>query len=95
MKLYARRFTETRFKAETYDDVFNRCVIGVGLFLGCGAAIHSAGSAALFTYGVYYEDAGEMASVHPTSGSFSTYTEEGIGRGPGILFFGADIVPVG
>lgn len=82
-------------------------VIGGGLFMGCGAAIHSAGPGALFTYILVgllvvfiMRMLGEMASVHPTSGSFSTYAEEEIGPWAGYTigwlywFFWASIIPV-
>lgn len=58
--------------------------IGTGLFLGSGAAIHSAGpGGALLAYLVIgimvffiMTSLGELASFMPTSGSFSTYATE-------------------
>ena len=61
-------------------------VIGAGLFMGSGAVIHSAGPGSIISYGLaglivifVMRMLGEMASVHPTSGSFSTYAREAIG----------------
>lgn len=61
-------------------------VIGAGLFMGSGAVIHSAGPGAIISYALagllvifVMRMLGEMASVNPTSGSFSTYAREAIG----------------
>ncbi|WP_017551600.1 GABA permease [Heyndrickxia coagulans] len=61
-------------------------VIGAGLFMGSGAVIHSAGPGAVISYALagllvifVIRMLGEMASVNPTSGSFSTYAREAIG----------------
>lgn len=61
-------------------------VIGAGLFIGSGAVIHSAGPGALISYALagllvvfVMRMLGEMASVNPTSGSFSTFASEAIG----------------
>ncbi|MGG3900965.1 amino acid permease [Heyndrickxia faecalis] len=61
-------------------------VIGAGLFMGSGAVIHSAGPGAVISYALagllvifVMRMLGEMASVNPTSGSFSTYAREAIG----------------
>lgn len=61
-------------------------VIGAGLFMGSGAVIHSAGPGSVFSYGIagllvifIMRMLGEMATVNPTSGSFSTYAREAIG----------------
>nr|WP_230459040.1 amino acid permease [Terrilactibacillus tamarindi] len=82
-------------------------VIGGGLFLGCGAAIHSGGPGTIITYLLVgtlvvfiMRMLGEMATVNPTSGSFSTYAEEEIGPWAGFTigwlywFFWASIIPV-
>ncbi|MFC3886522.1 GABA permease [Bacillus songklensis] len=61
-------------------------VIGAGLFMGSGAVIHSAGPGSLVSYALagllvvfVMRMLGEMASLNPTSGSFSTYAREAIG----------------
>lgn len=61
-------------------------VIGAGLFMGSGAVIHSAGPGSIISYGLagllvifIMRMLGEMATVNPTSGSFSTYAREAIG----------------
>jgi GABA permease len=61
-------------------------VIGAGLFMGSGAVIHSAGPGSIISYllaGLLViftmRMLGEMATVNPTSGSFSTYAREAIG----------------
>lgn len=61
-------------------------VIGAGLFMGSGAVIHSAGPGAIISYALaglmvvfVMRMLGEMASINPTSGSFSTYAREAIG----------------
>lgn len=61
-------------------------VIGAGLFIGSGTMIMSAGPGALLSYIVagviivlIMRMLGEMAAVHPDSGSFSTYAHQAIG----------------
>ncbi|WCK54085.1 amino acid permease [Aneurinibacillus sp. Ricciae_BoGa-3] len=61
-------------------------VIGAGLFMGSGAVIHSAGPGSLVSYALagllvvfVMRMLGEMSSINPTSGSFSTYAREAIG----------------
>ncbi|MGG0413387.1 amino acid permease [Peribacillus simplex] len=61
-------------------------VIGAGLFMGSGAVIHSAGPGSIVSYAIagllvifVMRMLGEMASLNPTSGSFSTYAREAIG----------------
>jgi GABA permease len=61
-------------------------VIGAGLFMGSGAVIHSAGPGSLVSYALagllvifVMRMLGEMSSVNPTTGSFSTYARESIG----------------
>jgi L-asparagine transporter-like permease len=56
--------------------------IGTGLFLGAGAAVHIAGPAVVLSYALGALIAwtvtmalGEMASRHPSAGSFGTYGE--------------------
>jgi L-asparagine transporter-like permease len=56
--------------------------IGTGLFLGAGAAVHIAGPAVIISYALGALIAwtvtmalGEMASRHPSAGSFGTYGE--------------------
>jgi aromatic amino acid permease len=65
--------------------------IGAGLFLGTGAGIATAGPAILVSYAVagvlvvlVMRMLAEMAAAIPSSGSFSTYAEEGIGRWAGF-----------
>ncbi|MBC7290679.1 MAG: amino acid permease [Actinotalea sp.] len=65
--------------------------IGAGLFLGTGAGISIAGPAILLSYvaaGVLVvlvmRMLAELASALPSSGSFSTYAEAGIGRWAGF-----------
>lgn len=61
-------------------------VIGAGLFMGSGAIIHSAGPGAVISYALagllvifVMRMLGEMSSINPTSGSFSTYARDAIG----------------
>ncbi|WP_410777727.1 amino acid permease [Ectobacillus funiculus] len=61
-------------------------VIGGGLFLGSGAVIHSTGPGAVFSYALVgmfmvfiMRMLGEMSTVYPSSGSFSTYAHNEIG----------------
>lgn len=65
--------------------------IGAGLFLGAGAGISLAGPAILVSYVVagvlvilVMRMLAEMAAALPSSGSFSTYADEGIGRWAGF-----------
>lgn len=65
--------------------------IGAGLFLGTGAGIRTAGPAILLSYAVagilvvlVMRMLAEMAAALPSSGSFSTYAERGIGRWAGF-----------
>ncbi len=66
-------------------------VIGAGLFVGSGQAIHAAGPAVLLTYAVagvlvvlVMRMLGEMAVADPRTGSFSSYAEQAIGRWAGF-----------
>ncbi|WP_448061081.1 amino acid permease [Cellulomonas hominis] len=66
--------------------------IGAGLFLGTGAGIRVAGPAVLVSYllagllvVLVMRMLAEMAAAIPSSGSFSTYAEVGIGRWAGFL----------
>ena len=66
--------------------------IGVGLFLGSGTAIQTAGPALLIMYTVsglimffIMRSLGELAVSHPVSGSFSTYANEFISPLAGYL----------
>ncbi|HEY8721761.1 amino acid permease [Pengzhenrongella sp.] len=65
--------------------------IGAGLFLGTGKGIGTAGPAILLSYAIagvlvvlVMRMLAEMAAALPSSGSFSTYAEEGIGRWAGF-----------
>jgi GABA permease len=65
-------------------------VIGAGLFMGSGAIIHSAGPGSIISYALaglivifVMRMLGEMASINPTSGSFSTYARDAIGSWAG------------
>jgi aromatic amino acid permease len=65
--------------------------IGAGLFLGTGAGIATAGPAVLVSYAIagvlvvlVMRMLAEMAAAVPSSGSFSTYAEVGIGRWAGF-----------
>jgi GABA permease len=82
-------------------------VIGGGLFVGSGAVINSAGPGAIFSYTLVgilvifvMRMLGEMATVYPSSGSFSTYAHEEIGQWAGYTigwlywFFWAIVVPI-
>ncbi|MBB2924426.1 amino acid permease [Cellulomonas cellasea] len=66
--------------------------IGAGLFVGTGAGIAIAGPAILVSYAVagllvvlVMRMLAEMAAAIPSSGSFSTYAEVGIGRWAGFV----------
>ena len=65
--------------------------IGAGFFLGTGSAIHQAGPAVIVSYTVaafivvsVMLALAELASSLPTTGSFSSYAEAGIGRWAGF-----------
>ena len=65
--------------------------IGAGLFLGTGTGIATAGPAILVSYAIagilvvlVMRMLAEMAAALPSSGSFSTYAERGIGRWAGF-----------
>lgn len=65
--------------------------IGAGFFLGTGVAISQAGPAVLISYAIAALIAisvmyclAELASALPSSGSFSTYAQAGIGRWAGF-----------
>ncbi|WP_232618801.1 amino acid permease [Schaalia meyeri] len=65
--------------------------IGAGFFLGTGSAIHQAGPAVIVSYllaaGIVVSvmlALAELASSLPTTGSFSSYAEAGIGRWAGF-----------
>lgn len=65
--------------------------IGAGLFVGTGTSIAAAGPGVLVSYAVaglvvvaVMFLLGEMASAKPSSGSFSTYAEEGVGKWAGF-----------
>ena len=65
--------------------------IGAGLFLATGIGIRTAGPAILVSYALagvlvalVMRMLAEMAAALPSSGSFSTYAEEGIGRWAGF-----------
>ncbi|MDN3294735.1 amino acid permease [Streptomyces ficellus] len=66
-------------------------VIGAGLFVGSGAGIAAAGPAILLSYALVgvlvvfvMRMLGEMAAARPTSGSFSTYADQALGRWAGF-----------
>lgn len=65
--------------------------VGAGLFVGSGNSIAAAGPGVLISYalaGLVVVSVmfllGEMASARPSSGAFSTYAEEGIGKWAGF-----------
>ena len=65
--------------------------IGAGFFLGTGSAIHQAGPAVIVSYALaaiivvsVMMALAELASSLPTTGSFSSYAEAGIGRWAGF-----------
>ncbi|WP_438361939.1 amino acid permease [Niallia circulans] len=81
-------------------------VIGGGLFIGSGVVINSTGPGAILAYlsvGVLIiflmRMLGEMATVYPSSGSFSAYAHNEIGRWAGYTtgwlywFFWAVVIP--
>ncbi|GAA2943954.1 MULTISPECIES: amino acid permease [Streptomyces] len=66
-------------------------VIGAGLFVGSGAGIAAAGPAILVSYALVgmmvvlvMRMLGEMAAARPTSGSFSAYADQALGRWAGF-----------
>lgn len=66
-------------------------VIGAGLFMGSGAVIHAAGPGAILSYSLaglivifVMRMLGEMATVNPSSGSFSQYAHDAIGPWAGF-----------
>lgn len=66
-------------------------VIGAGLFVGSGAVIKGAGPAAIFAYilaatlvVLIMQMLGEMATLMPDSGSFSTYSDKALGHWAGF-----------
>ena len=65
--------------------------IGAGFFLGTGSAIHQAGPAVIVSYALaaiivvsVMLALAELASSLPSTGSFSSYAEAGIGRWAGF-----------
>lgn len=67
-------------------------VLGVGLFLGSGSAIHDAGPALLLTYAVagavvfiILRALGELVLYKPVSGSFAVYAKEFLGDFAGFF----------
>ncbi|MFJ8072343.1 GABA permease [Peribacillus sp. NPDC096447] len=66
-------------------------VIGAGLFIGSGAVINATGPGAIISYSLaglivifVMRMLGEMATVNPTSGSFSQYAHDAIGTWAGF-----------
>ncbi|MGW2837905.1 amino acid permease [Streptomyces sp. NPDC001493] len=66
-------------------------VIGAGLFVGSGAGIAAAGPAILVSYALVgtmvvlvMRMLGEMAAARPSSGSFSAYADQALGRWAGF-----------
>ncbi|MFF2655300.1 amino acid permease [Streptomyces sp. NPDC058045] len=66
-------------------------VIGAGLFVGSGAGIAAAGPAILLSYAMVgvlvvlvMRMLGEMAAARPSSGSFSEYADQALGRWAGF-----------
>jgi len=66
-------------------------VIGAGLFIGSGAVIHATGPGAIISYSLaglivifVMRMLGEMATINPTSGSFSQYAYDAIGPWAGF-----------
>ncbi len=65
--------------------------VGAGLFVGAGQSIAAAGPGVLVSYALaglvvvcVMFMLGEMASAKPSSGAFSTYAEEGVGKWAGF-----------
>lgn len=66
-------------------------VIGAGLFVGSSSGIAAAGPAILLSYALVglmvvfvMRMLGEMAAARPTSGSFSAYADQALGRWAGF-----------
>nr|MDT0527293.1 amino acid permease [Streptomyces sp. DSM 41633] len=66
-------------------------VIGAGLFVGSSAGIAAAGPAILISYAMVgllvvlvMRMLGEMAAARPSSGSFSAYADQALGRWAGF-----------
>ncbi|SHN46513.1 amino acid permease [Cryptosporangium aurantiacum] len=66
-------------------------VIGAGLFVGSGAVINDVGPAAFLTYAVtgvlivlVMRMLGEMATAHPSTGSFADYARQALGSWAGF-----------
>lgn len=80
-----------RFKTRHLSMMALGSAIGAGFFLGTGVAVSEAGPAVLVSYvlaaiiaiAVMYALA-ELAAALPSTGSFSTYAEAGIGRWAGF-----------
>ncbi|MDN6794717.1 MAG: amino acid permease [Propionibacterium sp.] len=80
-----------RFKTRHLSMMALGSAIGAGFFLGTGVAVSEAGPAVLVSYvlaallaiSVMYALA-ELAAALPSTGSFSTYAEAGIGRWAGF-----------
>jgi Gamma-aminobutyrate permease and related permeases len=83
--------TGKRFKTRHLSMMALGSAIGAGFFLGTGVAVSEAGPAVLVSYvlaallaiSVMYALA-ELAAALPSTGSFSTYAEAGIGRWAGF-----------
>lgn len=82
---------DRRFKTRHLSMMALGSAIGAGFFLGTGVAVSEAGPAVLVSYvlaavlaiSVMYALA-ELAAALPSTGSFSTYAEAGIGRWAGF-----------
>ncbi len=66
-------------------------IIGASLFIGSGAVIHTVGPAAVLSYAIggllvvlVMRMLGEMATAHPTLGSFMEYARESLGGWAGF-----------
>src|SRR6476659_1893874 len=66
-------------------------VIGAGLFVGSGSGIAAAGPGILLSYALVgamvvmvMRMLGEMSAANPTSGSFSAYADQALGRWAGF-----------
>lgn len=90
-ELAAKIERRSRFKTRHLSMMALGSAIGAGFFLGTGEAIAAAGPAVLVSYAlaafiavsVMYALA-ELASAMPSTGSFSTYAEVGVGRWAGF-----------
>ena len=87
----ARPEPTRRFKTRHLSMMALGSAIGAGFFLGTGQAVAQAGPAVLVSYVIAAAIAvvvmyalAELASATPSSGSFSTYAEAGIGRWAGF-----------